>query len=41
MIEKFNFATNTQHEVELNSVATKTAIVATKVEKNYNKNVAT
>ena len=31
----------TQHEVEVNSIATKTASVATKVEKNYKKNVVT
>ena len=30
----------TQHEVEVNSVATKTATIATEVEKNYKKNVA-
>ena len=29
----------TQHEVEVNSVMTKTATVATEVEKNYKKNV--
>ena len=31
----------TQHEVEVNFFATKTAIVATEVEKNHKKNVAT
>ena len=31
----------TQHKIEVNSVVTKTFIVATKVEKNYKKNVAT
>ena len=31
----------TQHKVEVNFVATKTSIVAPKVEKNYKKNVAT
>ena len=31
----------TQHEVEVNSVATKTANAMTEVEKNYKKNVAT
>ena len=31
----------TQHKVEVNSVMTKTSIVATKVEKNYKKNVST
>ena len=31
----------TQHKVEVNSVATKTFIVAIKVEKNYKKNVVT
>ena len=31
----------TQHKVEVNSVATKTSIIATKAEKNYKKNVAT
>ena len=31
----------TQYKVEVNSVATKTSIVTTKVEKNYKKNVAT
>ena len=31
----------TQHKVEVNSIATKTFIVVTKVEKNYKKNVAT
>ena len=31
----------TQLEVEVNSVTTKTAIVVTEVEKNYKKNVAT
>ena len=31
----------TQHKVEVNSVTTKTSIVAIKVEKNYKKNVVT
>ena len=31
----------TQHEVEVNSAATKTTIIAIEVEKNYKKNVAT
>ena len=31
----------TQHEVKVNSVATKMAIIATEVEKNYKKNVVT
>ena len=31
----------TQHEVEVNSVVTKTTIVAIEVEKNYKKNVVT
>ena len=31
----------TQHKVEVNSVTTKTFIIATKVEKNYKKNVGT
>ena len=31
----------TQHEVEVNFVATKMAIVATEVEKNYKKNIVT
>ena len=31
----------TQHKVEVNSIATKTSIVATKAEKNYKKNVVT
>ena len=31
----------TQHGVEVNSLATKTTIVVTVVEKNYKKNVAT
>ena len=31
----------TQYEVEVNSVATKTATVTIEVEKNYKKNVAT
>ena len=31
----------TQHEVEVNSIATKTTSVTKEVEKNYNKNVAT
>ena len=30
----------TQHKVEVNSVATKTSIFMTKVENNYKKNVA-
>ena len=30
-----------QHEVEVNFVVTKTAIVETEVEKNYKKNVTT
>ena len=31
----------TQHKVEVNSVTTKTSIIAIKVEKNYKKNVVT
>ena len=31
----------TQHKVEVNSVAIKTSIVVTKVEKNHKKNVTT
>ena len=31
----------TQHKVEVNSVATNTSIIVTKVEKNYKKNVST
>ena len=31
----------TQHEVEVNSVATKTFIVLTEVEKSYKRNVVT
>ena len=31
----------TQHKVEVNSVAKKTSTIATKVEKNYKKNVTT
>ena len=32
---------HTQHEVEVNSIATKTTSVMTEVEKNYKKNVTT
>ena len=31
----------TQHKIEVNSVVTKTSIVATKIEKDYKKNVET
>ena len=39
--QKSFMSRQTQHEVEVNSVATKTAIVAIEIEKNYRKNAAT
>ena len=39
--QKSFMSRQTQHKVEVNSIATKTSIVTTKVEKNYKKNVAT
>ena len=39
--QKYFMSRQTQHEVEVNSIATKMATVVIEVEKNYKKNVAT
>ena len=39
--QRISLSRQTQHEVEVNSIAKKMATVVTEVEKNYKKNVAT